>query len=176
MNKSVVFLFLLAVSVVLPGCTSDVVDTPIYEGKPITVGIIGDSPVVREKNVSFEEIPFSQLEEVDSSSGYDAIFITKENLSEAADPVYAKTYKNAGVPFFFIESKKSYLPFINEEKGYDEIPDIQNGTYVTGYLQKDKQFQYWGYGLSNDKLNISNIEDVYSRVFETIDQVETEKN
>jgi len=173
MNKYFVVLFLFVVSVVLPGCTSDIVDTPIYDGNPITIGIIGDSPVVREENVRFEKISFSQLEEVDSSSGYDAIFITKENLSEAADAIYAKTYRTAGVPFFFIESEKSYLPFINEERSYEELPDLGAGNYVTGYLQKGENPRIWGYGLYNDELNNANIQEVYTRIFKTINQMKT---
>lgn len=176
MNKfSKIFLLMLFMLCVLPGCTSDVIDTPEYEGKYLVIGVIGEPPEIREKNVSFKKMTFSQLVELQSPYNFDAVFITKENLPEAADQEYAKIYKTSGIPFFFIESKKSYLPFTYEEMSYDEVPDISSDTYATGYFQYGEKFQYWGYGLYNDKLINSNIEDVYTRIFATIESIATDR-
>lgn len=127
MNKfSTIILLMLFMLGVLLGCTSDVIDTPEYEGKHLVIGVIGEPPEIREENVSFKKMTFSQLVELQSPSDFDAVFITKENLPEAADQKYAKIYKTSGIPFFFIESKKSYLPFTLEEMSYDEVPNISD--------------------------------------------------
>lgn len=77
MNK--LFPFMLFMLVILAGCTNveaNTVDTPLYEGKPLVIGVIGDSPEVREDNVEFRNITFKQLEEGNNlSSEFDAIMI-----------------------------------------------------------------------------------------------------
>jgi hypothetical protein len=167
MNK--ISIILLFICLILAGCNSYTIDTPRYEGKSLVIGVIGDSPNIREKNVDFKKITFNQLEDQNLSPDFDAIIIMKEHLTEAANQKYAKVYKNAGIPFFFMESKKSYLPFINEEMSYDDVPDLTSDNYATGYFQSGKEYQYWGYGLYNDKTNELNIEDVYTRIFTTIE-------
>jgi hypothetical protein len=167
MNK--ISIILLFICLLLAGCNSDTIDTPLYEGKSLVIGVIGDAPNIREKNVDFKKITFNQLVDQNLSPDYDAIIIMKENLTEAANQRYAKVYKYAGIPFFFMESKKSYLPFINEEMSYEDVPDLKSGNYATGYFQSGKAYQYWGYGLYNDKVNEPNIENVYTRIFTTIE-------
>jgi hypothetical protein len=166
------FLFIFYV---LTGCTPDVIDTPLYAGKHLVIGVIGETPKIREENVSFKKINFSELRELDSFSEFDAVFIMKENLPEAAKQEYARIYKTVGIPFFFIQSKKSYLPFTNEELSYDEVPDLSSDTYATGYFRYDDNDQNWGYGLYNDIENSSNIKDVYTRIFTTIELVEADR-
>lgn len=170
MNKfSIILLF---ICFIIAGCNSDTIDTPRYEGKSLVIGVIGDAPNIREKNVDFKKITLNQLEARNLSPDFDAIFIMKEQLSEAANQKYAKVYKNAGIPFFFIESKKSYLPFIYEELSYDDVPDLQSLNYATGFFQSGKEYQNWGYGLYNDKENEPNIKDVYTRIFTTIESLD----
>jgi len=176
MHRFIGILAACLLSIALVGCSSDPVRAPNYEGKPVTIGIIGTPPAMRERNVNFEQIDFDQLEEVDSSSRYDAVFITEEHLSEAADSKYAPIYKTAGVPFFFIESKKSHLPFISEQRTYEEFPDMNTDAYVSGYFGDNRNSKYWSYGLQNDEPNRSDIEDVYTRIFETITHIEAEVN
>jgi hypothetical protein len=167
------FPVLLLILVMLTGCKSDTVDTPLYDGKNLVIGVIGNSPKVREENVKFKNINFNKLEEGKNlSSAFDAIFIMKEHLSKAANSKYAAVYKNSGIPFFFIESTKSYIPFVNEHISYEDSPNIGDQTYATGYFQSGEgKDQYWFYGLYNDKVNENNIKDVYTRIFTTIESV-----
>ncbi|MET3195224.1 hypothetical protein [Bacillus sp. OAE603] len=159
----------LLILVMLTGCNSDSVYTPPYDGKNLVIGVIGNFPKVREDNVKFKKINFNKIEEEKNlSSKFDAIFIMKEHLSEAANNRYAAVYKNSGIPFFFIESKKSYLAFVNEQFSYESAPDLGDPTYATGIYHFGKgKYQYCGYGLYNDKVNENNIKDVYSRIFTT---------
>ncbi|MNO58968.1 hypothetical protein D3C76_495440 [compost metagenome] len=140
---------LILMLMVLTGCASNSVDTPLYEGHT--------------------EISLNDLKEgAVFPNTVDAVFIGKDYLSEAAEPEYAQVYKKAGVPFFFIESMKSYIPFVYEDLSYEEVPDMQSGMYITGYYESGGKMQYWGYGLYNDKVNSVNIKDAYSRIFTTI--------
>lgn len=170
MRKIVIILFLICFTAT--GCTpgsKDSIETPLYQGKTLKIGVIGTPPEIRETNVRLEEITFAQLAEADLSSGYHAIFIMKEHLVEAAKPQYAHIYESADIPFFYMESKKSYIPFLEKNLSYEEVPDLSADMYATGYYQREKEYQSWGYGLYNDKVNKTNIEDVYTRIFSTIE-------
>ncbi|MBI0580903.1 hypothetical protein IEC97_26605 [Neobacillus cucumis] len=175
MKLNLKLLSLIILLFVLTGCTvkdsgNTIDNSPIYTGRKLTIGVIGKPPIVREKNVKFNLITFRDLEQLNLSTKFDAIFIMKENLRKAAESKYARIYKSAGIPFFFIQSKKSYIPFIDEETSYDSFPDSQSKDYATGYLELNKEGRYWGYGLYNNKINGPNIKDVYSRIFKTIDE------
>jgi|GEM_PF-1250272 len=107
-------------------------------------------------------------------SNYDAIFITKINLSEASQGKYASIYKKSKIPFFFIQTEKSYVPFTEKDLTYDNAPNFNDQSYATGILynanENGNELTSWGYGLYNDIENQANIEDVYSRIFDTISQ------
>ncbi|MNW54105.1 hypothetical protein D3C74_316920 [compost metagenome] len=46
---------------ILSGCNSDVIDSPVYNGKYLVIGVLGETPQVREKNVRFEKMTFEYL-------------------------------------------------------------------------------------------------------------------
>lgn len=150
---------------------NDMEQSPLYDGKKLTIGVVGNAPKVREQNITFKKITLNEIIEEHLSSKYNAVFIMKEHLSEASKAPFAKIYKNSGIPFFFIESKKSYIPFVDEKTNYEEFPDIESGVYAYGYYQSGETGQYWGYGLYNDTVNEKNISDVYSRIFKTIETI-----
>ncbi|MEH7347145.1 hypothetical protein V7122_25250 [Bacillus sp. JJ1532] len=170
MKKKIILFLLLALSI-LTACSNDkneVKDSPLYEGKKLIIGVVGKTPKVREQNIVFKSIEIKDLRQENLSSKYNAVFIMKEYLSEVAKALYAKIYKNSSIPFFFIESKKSYVPFVDEETDYEEFPDTKSGDYAAGYYHDGENGTYWGYGLYNNTVNEVNILDVYSRIFNTI--------
>ena len=174
--KKKIILFLLFTLTILSACNNinEVQNSPLYDGEIITIGVVGKAPKVREQNVIFKSIELKDLTQDNLSSKYNAIFIMKEHLSEAAKAPYAKIYKNSGIPFFFIESKKSFVPFIYENIDYKESPDSA-GEYASGYYQSGDSGQSWGFGLYNDTVNEVNIEDVFSRIFKTIETIDKQK-
>ncbi|MFF2879064.1 hypothetical protein ACFVR2_22475 [Gottfriedia sp. NPDC057991] len=158
---------LLLILVIFTGCNSDTVYTPLYHGKKLFIGVIGKFPKVREENVKFKKINFDKMEESKNlSSEFDAILIKKEHLSEAANRKYLTIYQHSGLPFFFMDSKKSFGLIINGKLAYKDAPDKVDQTYATGILDED---HFCGYGLYNDKVNDRNIKDVYTQIFNTID-------
>lgn len=172
MNKVFTYISIIIILVALTGCNNDSFDTVIYEGKQLQVGVLGETPAIRENNVNFKEITFNDLSEVKVLAKFDAVLVTKENLIQAANKEYSRVYKTAAIPFFFIQSNKSYIPFINEELEYSEVPELSSDSFATGYFQDGDKFQYWGFGLYNDKINSMNIKDVYTRIFKTIELID----
>ncbi|MCE3203001.1 hypothetical protein JI735_03115 [Paenibacillus sonchi] len=67
---------LLLMITMITGCTSDSVDTPLYEGQPLEIGIIGDAPAIRERNISFTDIS------ANIKDAYSRIFATIASLSQ----------------------------------------------------------------------------------------------
>lgn len=176
MKKIRGYFLLVIIICTLAGCNRSQpqsVKTDPYGGRALRIGIIGKIPEVRERQVAFVKIKFSDLKKERFDSQYDSIFITKDNLSEAAQEKYKPIYKKSKIPFFFIQSKKGYVPFIVEKLSYEEVPDMQDLTYATGIIFNDNKLKYWGYGLYNDIENQDNIKDVYSRIFETISKNKT---
>lgn len=171
-----IYPLMLMAAFFLTGCTlvldttPDSVDTPLYPGKALNVAVIGEAPSVRERQVVFSAVTLDEMynNSRSLSAEYDAVFIMKEHLSEAADARYAEVYQTAGIPFFFIESKKSYMPFILKDLAYEDVPDMNNGMYATGFLNAEGKWQIWATGLYSDKVNTTNIKSAYSAVFEAV--------
>ncbi|WP_407270791.1 hypothetical protein [Radiobacillus sp. PE A8.2] len=159
----------LILLVFLLGCNSkDEVDSPIYKGKFLDIGVIGESPDVREQNVNFQRITFDKLKST-TPTDHDAIFIMKEYLEQAGENQYAHVYKQLDIPVFFIQSTQAYLPFILDDLTYKESTFNVDQTYATGIISQDDGFNTWGYGLYNDTENETNVRDVYTRIFTTIE-------
>jgi hypothetical protein len=128
---------LIVMLVILVGCNKDEVNSELYNGRDLIIGILGEESDVREENVSFEKLSFAELEQNTGniSSEFDAVFIMPEILSEAADDRYASVYKDLTIPIFFIESTKAHVPFVNEDVPYETAPEVGgDSNYATGYL------------------------------------------
>ncbi|OMD39067.1 hypothetical protein [Paenibacillus odorifer] len=167
---------IILIFIFVTGCTSnaDTVDTPLYSGKGLYVGVVGEVPKVREDQIHFTSISFDELEDYTKlSSNYDAVIIMKEHLQEADDNKYVKVYTKAGIPFFFIGATKSFMPFVLEDVSYEHssLTNFNNNMYVTGYFHNGEKFRSWEYGIYNDKVNEPNIKSVYSQMFTTIESI-----
>lgn len=176
MKKLVLFVIFILLVITVVGCKSDVIDSSIYNGNNLIIGIIGETPVVREENIKFKDITFEYLEETKNlSSEINAVFIMKENLEEASKSKYVEIYKNSGIPFFFIECEKSHIPFTSADLLYGEVDNLSEDIYAIGILMDGEKVQYWGFGLYNDRKNEQNIKDVYTRIFNTIESIRSKK-
>jgi hypothetical protein len=162
MNKGkncIYFAFLLLIFT-LSACTQSP-NFELYEGKTLRIAVVGEPPEVKEEQVKFNEISFDELtaEGIDS---YDAVFITEENLPQAAESKYANTYLDSIIPFFFI-SAKSHIPFTVKETEYNESWNWSAGNnYAVGVLtsKEDESIKSWGFGLYNDKKTDENIKNL----------------
>lgn len=139
----------------------------IYQGRDLNVAIVGDVPNVLESNVYFQQIELADLLDMDFSS-FDGIFITEDHLRDASNPKYTSTYHKIEKPIFFVGSS-SHLPFLYEEIGFDDVT-LNDSYYATAIKIVDEKVMYRGYGLYNDDYNQRHIQDVFSRMFESINK------
>lgn len=139
--------------------------SPIYSGSKLKIGIVGDKPEIREKNISFIQLSMEDVLKKNFKN-LDSVFITKDYLKEAAEPQYAKIYLESPIPFVFIDSEKVYLAFLDDQLSYENAHTIKSGDYAVGFY-KDT---YFGLGLYNDIKNEKTIQDCYSRLFEIIER------
>lgn len=170
-GKNYLSFILLILLFAITACTQSP-EFELYDGKALSIAVVGEPPEVKEEQVRFTEISFDELtsKELDS---YDAVFITEENLPKAAESKYANTYLYSIIPFFFI-SANSHIPFTVKETEYDESWKWTAGNnYAVGVLTslEDESLKSWGFGLYNDKKTDEHIKDVYSRIFKTIDEL-----
>lgn len=140
----------------------------LYKGKPLNIAVVGESPKIKEKQVSFSEVSFEKLMLMSNDpDSYDAIFIMKENLSQAAESKYADIYLKSTIPFFFI-SAKSHIPFTVNTTEYNASWEWTPGnSYAVGVLKSadDDSLKSWGFGLYNDVMTEEHIKEMYSRIF-----------
>lgn len=161
---------------ILSGCMVDaLVEDDMYDGEPLYIGVIGDIPQVREKNINFINTSFEELAKMDSLM-HDAIFISENYLSEAATNENIQLYKKHKVPFFFIGTKALNLPFIDHENklSYEEYAERINNTkhFITGIRYLGENYGYEDWKFSNDgNLDKINIENIYSLVFKEIEKI-----
>ncbi|KIP21881.1 MULTISPECIES: hypothetical protein [Anoxybacillus] len=139
--------------------------SPVYSGNELKIGIVGDIPKIREKNVSFIQMSMEDVLQK-KFANVDSVFITKKHLKEAAEPQYAKIYWESPIPFVFIDSEKVYLAFLDDQLSYEDAHIIKSGDYVVGFY-KDT---YFGIGLYNNIRNEKTIQDCYSRLFVIIER------
>lgn len=175
--KKILSIITLATLLIIVGCDTNISNNQMYNGNDLKVGIIGPFPDFSEEKVVFEKITFDDLKGNTQkiSHDLDAVIITKEFLSEADNDQYVTVYNELEIPTFFMQSTKAHIPFVNEGVDYDTFIDIQPLSYATGYLNTstDKEIKYetWRYELIDHKENNSNIQELYSRIFKTIDSL-----
>ncbi|MBT2757533.1 hypothetical protein J7E71_16700 [Mesobacillus foraminis] len=169
-SQWLILLLLVLMLILISACNKVGVRTELYEGKALTIGVVGKPPKVNETDIKFNRIQLTDILKEDFHKSYDGIFIMKDSFIEASEPKYATVYQNSSIPFFFIETEKSYLPFVDKELSYKDAITIKTKSYATGYLKKKEQITYWEYGLYNDEVNGNNIRDAYSRIFKTISE------
>jgi len=162
---------LVFLTTVMTACTPSP-NFELYKGDSLYIAVIGEAPKVNEGQVRFTKINFNQLTSTELKP-YDAVFISENNLFEAAESQYADVYLNSTIPFFFIGTDM-YFPFTEKDIEYDEAWDWSVGQmFAVGVLnaKQDDKLNFWKYGLYNDEKTEDHIEDVYSRIFGTIDEL-----
>ncbi len=145
-------------------------DKELYEGKALSIGVLGNIPEANENQISFQEIEFEQFT-IKEIRKFDAVLIMSESLSTAAEKQYTKVFTDSNIPFFFLNSNKGAYPFIDENLEYEEAREIPyHDYYATGYLATvDGEEMTWTYEGNKEKNALSNIfktiESVSSKIF-----------
>lgn len=144
-----------------------------YSGIPLKIAVVGKSPDIKEEEkITFIRMDFEGLKKIDSTD-FDAVFIMKEHLHQAAESEYAELYKTTNLPFFFIQSEKLTYAFSNSESSYESAPSLSNSEYAVGYYSQEEGYLTWAYGLYNQIKVPETIKQVYSTIFTTIEDLPT---
>ena len=171
MTKAKKFGFALLVFsfMMIAGCSSQPVFMP-YDGKSLNIAVLGTAPEIKEDQIDFHEISFNDFDAVELRQ-YDAVFIMKEKLSEAAESRYAPVYSEAQVPFFFMESNTDEYPFIDPELDYEDAREIPyHDYYATSFLETpDGEQRTSRYALYNDEVTEQHVKVLYSHIFTIIE-------
>lgn len=141
-------------------------EVALYTKEALKIGIIGDIPIINEKIIEFNQIQFKDLENDEFNSKYDAILISKDNLSEAAQDKYAKVYINAKIPLFFIGSLKGTAPFTEENLTYEDAALTSNMTIFEGISNRTKVKAVW-----SKRTNVPNpsmTKEDYTNIFQMV--------
>ena len=167
----VYLLFLILLAFSLSACSPSP-EFERYKGSSLQIAVVGEAPDIKEEQVKFTEIPLEELTD-EGIKAYDAVVILENNLPEAAEDQYADLYLDSTIPFFFMGTD-NYVPFVEKELAYDQSMDWTAGTdYAVGILRtKEDSVKKWAYGLYNDEKTDEHVREVYSRIFETIDELE----
>lgn len=106
------------------------------------------------------------------------MIITKEFLAEADEDQYAATYHDLTILRFFMQSTKAHILFTNIGVDYDGFPAADSSSYATGFLGTETEEGYneqtWRYHLKNNKESESNIQAVFTQIFNMIESVNLE--
>lgn len=163
-NIQTLFVPILAF-ILLTGCSAQPELEP-YEGRDLSIAVVGEAPDVEEQQVEFDEISFDEFEET-TLWKYDAVFIMEEHLAEAAESEYTSVYTGVHIPFFFFGSNE----------GEDPLPDLgltfgvtKKDYYATRFLQRSNNEQSIGrYALGEEGETEENIKVLYAEIFRSIE-------
>ena len=122
-----------------------------YNGRELSIGVIGNTPEIWEKQIKFTEMQVSDLEKADLISKFDAIFIVKDSMIEGIEAQYTNYMTKYKIPFFFCSIKE----------------DDNSQTYI-GLITTDSMNRTVTYNLQPNKNNKTNIKHMYSQIFKTI--------
>ncbi|WP_377890193.1 hypothetical protein [Alkalihalobacillus sp. R86527] len=142
-----------------------------YNGRPLKIAVVGQSPDIKEEEkIKFIRMDFAGLQQIDSPE-FDAVFIMKDFLHEAAESDHAELYKTTNLPFFFIQSEKITYAFSNADSSYESAPSLSNSEYAVGYYNQKEGHLSWKYNSYNDMTTPETIMQVYSMIFTTIEEL-----
>lgn len=170
-KKPLILTLLTVMALILPACTSKP-DFELYEGNPLRIAVIGDLPKVKEEQVTFIEMSLNEMKEKNLEA-YDAVFILEDHLFEAAESQYANVYLNSLTPFFFMGTD-NFVPFTEEDLPYNKDWDWRPGlNYAVGILAspENDSRKYWGFSLYNDEKTDEHIQELYSRTFGVVEEL-----
>lgn len=122
-----------------------------YNGRELSIGVIGNTPEIWEKQIKFTEMQVSDLEKADLISKFDAIFIVKDSMIEGIEAQYTNYMTKYKIPFFFCSIKEG----------------DNSQTYI-GLITTDSMNRTVTYNLQPNKNNKTNIKNMYSQIFKTI--------
>ncbi|WP_079527145.1 hypothetical protein [Solibacillus isronensis] len=166
----------------ISGCKNiETLEIP-YDRQELKIAIIGDTPDIQNKNITFEHISLEELNnKVDIlSSEFNAIMITPSMFVDASNDQFSEAYHNVEIPIVFWNSSKAHYPFVNNKINYlnekevslNNIPhsmDSIEKTHSTIFLYdiETEKESVWFFHLNEP----NELEKLYSEIFNKIEEV-----
>ncbi|WP_077588999.1 hypothetical protein [Planococcus lenghuensis] len=136
----------------------------VYEGTPLTIGVVGGQPDVQNEHVTFRDLTLDNVR-AEEFEGLDAVVIMEPALPEAAKPEFAAVYEDSPIPFFFADSETIIYAFLDEQVDYGETLETEPGEYLMGAFNGTTI----SLGLYNDIKSKETIASAYNRLFKIIE-------
>lgn len=145
----------------------------LEKDRNLVIGVIGGNLEIKEEHIEFTAISFEDFDDTKSTSeSFDPIFIMHDYLRRADEEKYVDVYRTLSKTTFIVQTTKGYLPFVSEDLSYEDAPDIYD-SYIAGYLQNSQDGHlYWGFDFIDDVENERNVNEMYTRVFKAIENLE----
>ncbi|MDX8366314.1 hypothetical protein [Cytobacillus sp. IB215665] len=147
----------------------------IYDGVLLNVGVIGTLPDIQSHNVLLHQANLEQIAE--DHIQYDAFVLTEDVFQEASLPTNKDVFiSNFHTPVFFVGLYKPLWVYLEDDyRGtYDEAFSRDYMGHTQGYLMTDAEnYPTWilGKGLSKDKINDKEINDIYFSLFKVTENI-----
>ena len=152
----------------LSACTNDEVK---YDGEPLKIAVVGDTPELNNEKIHFESISLDEFSEdtVHISTTFDAVMITPVVFEEASNDRFVEVYTNCKTPIIFFDSTKRHFPFTRGGATYETAhwESLNNGSHTTIYLadrDADRE-DAWYFYLKDEK----DLDSLYKEVFQMVE-------
>ncbi|MFJ7746902.1 amino acid oxidase [Peribacillus sp. NPDC097295] len=155
--------------VLLAACSNSEVK---YDGAPLKIAVIGETPSFQNKNIRVEPLSLDKFIEESTliSANYDAVMLSKDVFEAASDDKFVDVYTSSEIPIVFLNSSKRHYPFVNEDITYETAPDsLTDGSHTTVYLHDDhaNKDDAWFFHLDDKK----NENELYTKLFKKIEEL-----
>ncbi|AUD14973.1 MULTISPECIES: hypothetical protein [unclassified Planococcus (in: firmicutes)] len=165
------FVIAILFIILLTGCSAQT-ELESYEGRDLSIAVVGEAPDVEEQQVEFDEISFDEFEET-TLWKYDAVFIMEEHLAEAAESEYTSVYMGVHIPFFFFGSNEGEGPLPDLGLAFGET---EKDYYATSFLQRSNNEQSIArYAVGDEGETEENIKALYAQMFRSIELSDGDK-
>lgn len=167
-RRSILLIFFMCSLIYMSFTSSVEPKFKLYTGANLTIGIVGEVPHIREKNIDFRSVTIEEYQDGYNLEGLHAMIFMESEFQELDEGKYKDEILNLRVPIVFVNSNASYLPFVYDDMIYDPNKENSSQMYFSMIYKDNEKMQNWECGLYNDNKSQEHIEAAYSLLFEEI--------
>lgn len=177
------YIISFALLLCLAGCGEDQQLEILYEGQPLHIAVIGETPDIQNESITFEPITMDAFNNKATtiSEEYDAVLVTPNMFLAASLDLYSQAYHEAELPIIFWNSSKAHYPFVNTKINYlnetdvslnnstnphsFEIEDLHSVIFLSDSKLDQEKVWYFNLDGAND------VKKLYTEIFHKINEV-----
>lgn len=136
-----------------------------YNGRPLSIGVIGEKPSKAFDNITFHSAEPVSLEKEE----YDAYFITEHYFEELSQGHWKPVFKNINTPVFFINNNVESFIYRVDGMYYQNSP--QATMHTNGFVRNGDEYQIWGYGTPSGNTDVNDTPEwIFNSIFIDIEK------